>query len=360
MNRTDELESQVHRLTDAVSQLQARLVQLEVEKANRSDGSERSTRRSFLRLGGAAALGAVGAAALRATPASATDGSNLVIGNATQKGESSTILQGDGASGAPHPVFGIEDTGFTALPGGLSPMSAPLQGMGPGTIAAPVSSEGVDGWAGGATGFGVYGLTDAGYGVVGESTSGISMWAARSGRLRQDGPNAGIPSYTPNNFEQVRDSSGVLWIHNATGGWRRVNTVRVDNTLATAPYKPFRRLDTRSGAKKGNGSLTVVQMSGTGSGDSAIPADAIAVVGNLTATQYTGGGWLAIMPAGITIGPGASQFSPTRDPSSINFIVGQAAIANAFVCGLSSGGALQVYVAGSASHFIIDITAYIQ
>src|SRR2546425_472972 len=72
MNRTDELESQVQRLTDAVSQLQAKLVQLEVEKANRSDGSKRSTRRSFLRLGGAAALGAVGAAALRATRASAS------------------------------------------------------------------------------------------------------------------------------------------------------------------------------------------------------------------------------------------------------------------------------------------------
>src|SRR2546430_14747166 len=100
LNRTEELESQVHRLTDAVSQLQAKLVQLEVEKANRSDGSKRSTRRSFLRLGGAAALGAVGAAALRATPASATDGSNLGIGNATQKGESSTIPQGAGARGA--------------------------------------------------------------------------------------------------------------------------------------------------------------------------------------------------------------------------------------------------------------------
>src|SRR2546425_124325 len=71
MNRTDELESQVHRLTDAVSQLQARLLQLEVEKADRSDGSKRSTRRSFLRLGGAAALGAVGAAGLRATASSA-------------------------------------------------------------------------------------------------------------------------------------------------------------------------------------------------------------------------------------------------------------------------------------------------
>src|SRR6266550_888664 len=193
MNRTDELESQVHRLTDAVSQLQARLVQLEVDKTDRSDGSKRSTRRGFLRLGGAAALGAVGAAALRATPASATDGNNLVIGNSTQKGESPTILQGDGASGAPHPVLGVEDTGFASLPGGLSPMSAPLQGLGPGTIALPVSSEGVDGWAGGPTGIGVYGLSDAGYGVAGESTSGISIWAARSGRLRPDGPSAGIP-----------------------------------------------------------------------------------------------------------------------------------------------------------------------
>ena len=65
------------------------------------------------------------------------------------------------------------------------------------------------------------------------------------------------------------------------------------------------------------------------------------------------------MPAGITVGSGAAQFSPARDPSTVNFIVGQGAIANSFVCGLS-GGALQVYVAGHSSHFIVDITAYIQ
>jgi hypothetical protein len=107
------------------------------------------------------------------------------------------------------------------------------------------------------------------------------------------------------------------------------------------------------------GSLTVVSVAGQGSGASAIPADAIAAVGNLTAVNYTGSGFLAIMPAGITIGTGASQFSPARDPSSVNFITGQKAIANAFVCGLS-GGALQVYVAGHTTHFIVDITAYIQ
>src|SRR2546428_13536885 len=117
MNRTDELESQVHRLTDAVSQLQARLVQLEVEKPDRSDGSKRSTRRTFLRLGGAAALGAVGAAALRATPASATGGSNLVIGNATQKGETPPTLQAEGANDPRHPALRILSVGLTAHPG---------------------------------------------------------------------------------------------------------------------------------------------------------------------------------------------------------------------------------------------------
>ena len=360
MNRRQDLEEQVRNLTSAVEELRSRLAELDTDRGAKENGAQPSSRRDFLRLGGAAALGAVGAVALRATPASATDGNNLVIGNDTQTGETPTILKGDGAPPAPQPVFGVEDTGFTALPGGLSPMSAPLQGLGPGTIAAPVSSEGVDGWAGGATGFGVYGLTDAGYGVVGESTTGIALYAARSGRLRQDGPSAGIPTHPPNLFEQVRDSTGVLWIHNAAGAWRRVNTVRVDNVGASAPFKPFRRLDTRSGAKKGAGSLTHVPIVNTGSGDSHIPSDAIAVVGNLTATQYSGGGFLAIMPDGITIGSGATQYSPSRDPSSVNFIVGQAAIANAFVCGLSSAGLLQVYVSGAATHFIIDITAYIQ
>ena len=98
---------------------------------------------------------------------------------------------------------------------------------------------------------------------------------------------------------------------------------------------------------------TVIPIAGQGLAASAIPADAIAVMGNLTATKYTGGGFLALSPAGVTVGT-----------SSVNFITGQAAIANGFIVGLGSGGLntgkVQVKVAGHPSHFLIDITAYIQ
>jgi hypothetical protein len=153
----------------------------------------------------------------------------------------------------------------------------------------------------------------------------------------------------------------VLGIHNATGVWRRVNSTRVDTANGSGgAFKPFRRIDTRSGAKKNPGTLTVVSIAGTGTGASAIPADAVAVVGNLTAVAWTGSGFLAIMPAGITVGAGAGQYNPAADPSSLNFLIGQSALANAFVCGLNGAGSLQVYVGGHSSHFIIDITAYIQ
>jgi hypothetical protein len=105
--------------------------------------------------------------------------------------------------------------------------------------------------------------------------------------------------------------------------------------------------------------MTVVAVAGLGTGTSNIPADAVAVIGNLTAVDYTGSGFLAIMPGGIAQGEGAGQYDSDSDPSSVNFIVGQAAIANSFICGLSDGQ-VQVFVAKSSSHFIIDITAYIE
>src|SRR6266550_349294 len=143
MNRTEEVEAQVQRLTDAVSRLQSRLAQLEGENTDRSDGSEPSSRRAFLRLGSAAALGAVGAVALRAAPAAAADLGNVVIGQ-NNLGETTTSLKGDNVNGGPHPVLAIKDDAFTGLPNpveGLSAISGPLQGLGPGTILAPVVSE---------------------------------------------------------------------------------------------------------------------------------------------------------------------------------------------------------------------------
>lgn len=361
MDRTSELEEELQGLTQTVAEMRARMARLEDRGSSSDAKPNRSDRRGFLRLGAGAMLGALGWAAVKAVPASAATNGSLVLGN-PNLAENPTTLVADGGT-PPVQVLGVEAAGTTWNPPTTGTFAGPLQGLGPdgGVALAAVPADGVDGWASGDAAAGVYGLTDTGYGVIGESGSGADLYARGSGRIMQNRRTPGLPNFIPGpEMEQVRDHNGVLWIHNGTGVWRRVNTLRVDTAdgLGTA-FKPFRRLDTRSGAIKAKGSLTVVSIAGQGSGASAIPLDAIAAVGNLTATAYTGGGFLAIMPAGITLGTGASQFSAARDPSTVNFIVGQAAIANAFVCGLS-GGALQVYVAGHPSHFIVDITAYIQ
>jgi hypothetical protein len=272
------------------------------------------------------------------------------------------------------PTLGVEDSLFsqanltTALTSSSEAFTAPLQGLG--ADGGVNGTEGIDGWASGATAYAVWGFTDTGTGVTGESLAGIGLYSRGTGRMRQDatsfnaGPGAPF-GYTPNLMEQVRDAGGVLWIHNPTGVWRRVNTLRTDASDNSGGFfKPVRVLDTRNtGPIKAPGSVTSVQIAGVGAGASAIPADAVAVAGNLTAAAYTGGGFLTIMPDGITTGVG-QQYDPTHDPASVNFQVGQGAIGNSFICGLNAGK-LQVYVGGPplpghSSHFIIDITAYIQ
>jgi hypothetical protein len=350
MDRTQELEEQVRRLTQTVEAMRGRMTRLEGRESPSENGSKGSDRRGFLRLGAGAVLGALGWAAATAAPVSATDGGSIIIGNDTQLAETPTTLKGDGAAGAPTPVFAAIDQTTTWVEGVTGTFAGPLQGQG-GAGGISTAPDGVDGWASGIFSAGVYGLSDSGYGVIGESNTGIGLYARTSGRIGQTGLlGAGNPGYVPGpGYETVRDANGVLWIHNLAGAWRRVNTVRVDTAdgLGTA-YKPFRRLDTRSGSRKSANSITHVSIAGTGSGASAIPVDAIAAVGNLTATDYTGPGFLTISPNGISVAT-----------STVNFQIGQIAIANSFICGLN-GGSLQVFVGGHASHFIIDITAYIQ
>lgn len=354
MDNTEEIEQELRQLKQIIDEMRGQFARLQSDISRGGAEPASRSRRGFLRMGAGALLGAVGVAVARAVPASATNGGNLILG-AANTAESPTTLAGD--SGTPIPVFSAAAQATTWNPPTTGTFAGPLQGLG-----TSGSTEGVDGWASGPTGYAVYGLTDQGYGVVGQSSTGIGLYARASGRLRQEGlANAGLPAYTPNNFEQVRDANGVLWIHNTSGSWRRVNTPRFDASNGSgSPFKPFRRLDTRSGLIKAVGSVTTVTIAPSGSGVSAIPADAIAVIGNLTAVAYTGTGFLAIMPAGMSIGTAANQYNPSSDPSSVNFILGQYAIANSFVCGLSAAGALQVYVGGHPAHFIIDITGYIQ
>ncbi|HVC78571.1 MAG TPA: hypothetical protein VND96_18855 [Candidatus Micrarchaeaceae archaeon] len=345
MDRTEELEKRVRNLSQTIEEMRYRMARLEGRDPD-ATVAKQSNRRGFLRLGAGAVLGALGWAAVRAVPASATTGNPVILGNANSADAATTLI----TTGADPQVLGVSAASTTWVEGTTGAFAGPLQGLG---TSGPYV-EGVDGWAGGSTGAGVYGLTDTGYGVIGESNQGIALYARSSGRIRQDGLLAsGLPGYSPNLYEQVRDADGILWIHNATGDWRRVNTVRVDASDGSGvPFTPFRLKDTRTGAKPAVGSTTVITVTGVG-GASSIPADAVAVMGNLTATQYTDPGFLALSPAGVTVGT-----------SSVNFITGQGAIANGFIVGLgtgvTNGGKIQVTVAGSASHFLVDITAYVQ
>jgi hypothetical protein len=220
MNRSQELEDQVRRLSSSVEEMKAQLARLQGGKARTEEKAPRSSRRGFLRLGGAALLGSLGLAATKVLPASAANGGTFTLGQANLA-ESPTTIKGDGGT-PPAQVLAAEDATFSSsaltTAGGFN---GTLQGLG----AASGAVEGVDGWAQGSSAIGVYGLTDSGYGVVGESSTGVSVWARRSGRIRQDGLVAsGTPVYAPSDFEFVRDSHGVPYVSVAGGVWKQVMT----------------------------------------------------------------------------------------------------------------------------------------
>jgi hypothetical protein len=231
----NELEEQVARLTALVEEMRSRMSR--IEGAGRPSGPEAPrSRRELLKMGGAAALGAVGAAALRAMPAAATNGNPILAGSANTA-DSSTTLAGTTSNSVE--VLGVQavDTdsaGLIAALGTGSQFGGALQGLG-GVSGVGVTNlrDGVDGWASGATSFGVYGLSDVGTGVAGESGGGVSLYARGSGRIEQDihGLAAGVPDYDPSgNMEQVRDAAGTLWLSNAAGKWRRATTFEVFRT----------------------------------------------------------------------------------------------------------------------------------
>jgi hypothetical protein len=342
------LDEQVARLEALVADQAGRLQALEGHRPDGDGGppqrAKTQSRRELLKLAGAAVVGAAGVAGagvLNAIPAAAADGASLVLGSAASNHETTlTTLYTDVST--PTTMLALNGFAFT---GGNR-----VDGL---TVLA---QEG---------------------GIAGNFASvlfgGPDVYLSGTGRLVQI-QNVGAltaPNFTPvsNQLESVRGSDGSFWMSRASAGapigtlqaaWKRMNTVRVDSADgAGSSYKPFRVIDTRSGAKRAAGTLNVVTVAGTGSGTSFIPIDAVAVVGNLTAVAYGGAGFLAIMPGGIVLGTAAGDYNPAVDPSSVNFIAGAGAIANSFVCGLHNGQ-VQVFVGGSASHFILDITGYMQ
>ncbi len=409
----------VARLTAQVAELTARLEAIEArprasENGN-GNGREQApqSRRDLLKLAGAAAAGAAGSIVMGAIPAAATDAALIMGSNTNDATKTTQIFPTATASPVPAPLFeatGQSITGPTTVPptaststptsqtipligaigpGGKLPLIgtapnqtndypgyAPIQGVGGQTIPnvgdSPIS-EGVNGWGTGSIGIGVTGESDFGYGIVGGS-GGIDLAALGNGRVLQSSlpdsmltsPPAGPPKYNnPNDFEQVRDSNGVLWLSGVGGNWRRANSLRVDIPTGLAAFTPVRLIDTRNStgtAGSGLGANQPLQPGvtytfGPFTNSNGLPPDAVGIVGNLTAVGFTGAGYITIFPAGVAV--------PAT--SNVNFAppFANSGWANACTVGFGTGanaGKISIRLSnnGITSHVILDVTAYLQ
>ncbi len=291
----------VTRLTAEVEALRARLDTLEAGPRPNGNGngnghpSAPQTRRDLLKLAGAAAAGAAGSIVLGAVPAAAANTNPIILGNqttndaatttdifpttntvpaplfqATGQGVATTITVPPTASSNPNapltqsiPLIGAIGPGGKLPPVGDTtdyPGFAPIQGVG-GTATITTTrgqkpvSEGVNGFGFGATGIGVSGESDVGYGLVGGS-GGIDIAALGNGRILQlalpdsmlAAPPAGPPFYVPNDFELVRDGNGLLYASLPGGAWVPLQFGGLNKTLFTASTTKLLGLRNSDGA----------------------------------------------------------------------------------------------------------------
>jgi len=292
---------EVARLTEQVQALTARLEMLESAQHPAGDGNGNGhahgnppqSRRDVLKLAGAAAAGAAGSILLGALPAAAASNTPLVLGNSTTNDAANTTDIFPTTGAAPTPLFQATGQGVTTTttvqptasssppnlqsipligaigPGGTLPTVsgvidypgfAPIQGVGGlATVSTPFGpervSEGLNGWGGGTTGIGVTGESDKGYGLVGGS-GGIDIAALGSGRMLQlpllskslTTPPAGPPNFAPNDFEQVRDANGVLYVSLPGGTWIPVQLGGLNQSLFSASTTKLLALHNSDGA----------------------------------------------------------------------------------------------------------------
>jgi hypothetical protein len=191
---------------------------------------------------------------------------------ATGQGVSATTTVPPTASSNPNaplsqsiPLIGAIGPGGTLPPIGNPaipdyPGYAPIQGVG-GTATITTStgqkpvSEGVNGWGAGATGIGVSGESNVGYGLVGGS-GGIDIAALGGGRILQlpllnlmlTAPPAGPPNYAPNDFELVRDGNGLMYASLPGGAWVPIQFGGLNKSVFTAVTTKLLALKNSDGA----------------------------------------------------------------------------------------------------------------
>jgi len=327
-----------------------------------------SRRRLFGLLGSAAAVGtglAVAGSTLTADPASAIDGSNLVVGATNNNNDpgGETALEGSTSVANSSMFFVLQNNPTSTVTGTMA-----IQGNTSGIQSSGVGVAGLVNAGGG--GFGVFGENDEsspsgsnGAGVKGRATqrNGIGVIAdsvQNAGLVILDEALPMPPSSGTWLTGSFVMSGGKLWFCPVGGTFGSGSPPPVPpQFIKMSPLVPVnppaRVLDSRIGVGPlGNGQTRAVSVTGT-FGASIIPSGISAVLCNLTAAGPTGAGFLAMFEHGTT-------WSGT---SNLNYNPGQN-VSNNVTSAVSidpnpnGPGQVAVLNGGPATDFVIDVFGY--
>src|SRR4051794_39830556 len=209
---------------------------------------------------------------------------------------------------------------------------------------------------------GVGGVPDQGVGAVvlnvtatNTTRSGyLTVWPAGEPRPTASNLNFVAGQTVPNLVVAKVGAGGKVSIFNFTGatdvvvdvmGWFPLQPT---DGAAFHPQTPARVLDTRG---PGDESIKPVAAGGTVTlavaGAGGVPADATAVVVNVTATNTTRSGYLTVWPAG----------EPRPTASNLNFVAGQT-VPNLVVAKVGAGGKVSIFNFTGATDVVVDIMGW--
>ncbi len=345
----------------------------EAEQATtEQEAPRRASRRSLLRLAGAAAVGTVAAAA-HSNTAAAANGQNVVLG-ANNLG-TQTVLRSD--ANTVHAVLivdhttngtgnGIESTGKgkdTAGVYGGNFNAFGVRGVDPGPLGTGVKGEAPgaeDGWGVWGVG-GTYGVYCDG--VASDTAIGLFTQGKRSAmRLASvwgTDPRSRVDSHFKGEVEP--DGLGNLWVcvvSGYPGTWRRI--AGPTTAGAFVPVTPKRVFDSRwagfGGILTTGTERTVSVADGrdltTGAVDLAnlVPSGTTAIQFTLTATVTTSKGFLAATPGDAA----------TYTASSLNWPVSADSTANTTMTTVDTNRNIKLFCGGvgASTHAIVDIVGY--
>jgi hypothetical protein len=312
-------------------------------------------RRDLIKRAGAAAAGAAaaGAAMTLGDPslAAAEDLDNLLIGATNTGTDSSTVLNVTDVNTA-RSLFVVQEGASLAPPS--FPWKAVVAGWATTNMVAGALgyNDGIDSEA-----------TGVRYGGVMVSTKGTGLFVAglkNAMRIINQGTAPPTRNEKHSRGDLVVDEHGVMWYCTAggtPGTWRRLSgagdTAAGSLTLLASTTRCYdsRSLSPPAGGVKGqiaNGTTRPVDTKNNGTG---VPDGATAALVNLTVTNTSAAGFLALFKGGIAW-PGTS---------SINWDHAGQSIANLAVVALDASAGLAAYCAlGAACDFIIDVIGYYQ